>query len=73
MPRASRHCFLHLLRTAQSKPGLSSGFLGIVAVRDQIGGVLFEMEAQFLLELLFHLLRRHRRCHQFIPRLPPTA
>src|SRR2546425_11616667 len=34
---------LHLLAAAESKPGLSSCFLRIVAMRDQIARVLVEM------------------------------
>ena len=45
----------HLFRTAKSKPRLSSRFVRRAALCDQLVGVLFKMEAQFLLELFFHL------------------
>src|SRR5260221_4414539 len=46
---------LHLLRTTQSKPGLSPCFHRIEPSRDQIVGVFIEVETQFLFELFFHL------------------
>jgi hypothetical protein len=47
---------LHLLRTAERKTGPSSRFIRLEALRDQIGRVLVQMEAQFLFEFFFHLL-----------------
>src|SRR5262245_6530484 len=46
---------LHLLRTAESEPSPSSRFQRIEALRDEIGCMLVQMEAQFFFEFLFHL------------------
>src|SRR5262245_50512724 len=43
---------LHLFRTADSEPSPSSRFLRIESLRDEVGRVLVQMEAQFFFEFL---------------------
>jgi hypothetical protein len=44
---------LHLLCTAERKPGLPPRFRRIDSTGDQFSRVLVQVEAQFLFELLF--------------------
>src|SRR5215813_5462969 len=55
-PASVAALLLHLFRAAESEPGPSSRFLGIEALRGEIGRVLVQMEAQFFFEFLFQLL-----------------
>src|SRR5262245_59140437 len=79
-PASVSAMLLHLFRTTERKPSLSPRFLRIEALRDEIGRVLIQMEAQFFFEFLFHLLSEpqssppgHLAPPSDILRIRPTA
>src|SRR5262249_15032294 len=62
---------LHLPRTAESKTGLSSRFLGTVALGDKVARMKVQMKAQLLFELLF-ILPSAKQAMQPIHPPPPS-
>jgi hypothetical protein len=71
---------LDLLRTAKRKAGLPACFVWSVALRHQLLRVLLDVEAEFLLELCFHVASPPQAsppCHgvppSAMPRMRPMA
>ena len=54
-------------------PGSPPRFRGFLALRNQIGGMPVDMEAHFLIELLFELVAPQKALHQVIARLLQRA
>src|SRR5438067_5960534 len=48
--------FFHLLGAAQGEPGLSPRLIRSEAARDEVGGMLIQVKAQLLFQLVFHLV-----------------
>src|SRR5689334_18358645 len=46
--------FFHLVGAAEGEPGLSACFVGSQAARDEVAGMLIQVEAQFFFQLLLH-------------------